>query len=79
MISPSHFHYHPQRNWGKVIFSEACLKNSVHRGRGGSSGPHPGGRLRDLAGGDGLQAQARGGEGGRELADGYCCGRYASY
>ena len=26
--------YHPQRSWGKVIFSEACVKNSVHRGAG---------------------------------------------
>ena len=24
--------YRPQRIWGKVIFSEACVKNSVHRG-----------------------------------------------
>ena len=24
--------YHPQQSWGKVIFSEACVKNSVHRG-----------------------------------------------
>ena len=23
--------YRPQRSWGKVIFSEACVKNSVHR------------------------------------------------
>ena len=23
--------YHPQRSWGKVIFSEASVKNSVHR------------------------------------------------
>ena len=23
--------------WGKVIFSEACVKNSVHRGRGSAS------------------------------------------
>ena len=22
--------YRPQRSWGKVIFSEACVKNSVH-------------------------------------------------
>ena len=22
--------YRPQRSWGKVIFSEACIKNSVH-------------------------------------------------
>ena len=28
-----HF-YRPQRNWGKVIFSVACIKNSVQRGRG---------------------------------------------
>ena len=24
--------YLPQRSWGKVIFSEACVNNSVHRG-----------------------------------------------
>ena len=23
-------YYHPQRSWGKVIFSEVCVKNSVH-------------------------------------------------
>ena len=26
--------YRSQRSWGKVIFSEACVKNSVHRVRG---------------------------------------------
>ena len=26
--------YHPQRSWGKLIFSEACVKNSVHGGGG---------------------------------------------
>ena len=26
--------YHPQRSWGKGIFSEACVKNSVHGGGG---------------------------------------------
>ena len=26
--------YRPQRSWAKVIFSEACVKNSVHRGVG---------------------------------------------
>ena len=26
--------YRPQRSWAKVIFSQACVKNSVHRGRG---------------------------------------------
>ena len=35
--------YRPQRSWGKVIFSEACVNNSVHRGvcmvaRGGVCG-----------------------------------------
>ena len=24
-------HYRPQLSWGKVIFSEVCVKNSVHR------------------------------------------------
>ena len=29
----SHFDFYcPQRSWGKVIFSEACVKNSVHGG-----------------------------------------------
>ena len=27
--------YRPQRSWGKVIFSVACVKNSVHMGGGG--------------------------------------------
>ena len=44
-----HF-YRPQRSWGKVIFSEACVKNSVHREEG-SPGPHPRGKLRGPAGG----------------------------
>ena len=26
--------YRPKRSWGKVIFSEACVKNSVHGGGG---------------------------------------------
>ena len=25
-------YYRPQRSWGKVIFSEACVNSSVHRG-----------------------------------------------
>ena len=25
-------YYRPQRSWGKLIFSEACVNNSVHRG-----------------------------------------------
>ena len=30
-LSKNYF-YRPQRSWGKVIFSEACVNNSVHRG-----------------------------------------------
>ena len=26
------FYYRPQLSWGKVIFSQACVKNSVHGG-----------------------------------------------
>ena len=35
-----YIYYRPQRSWGKVIFSEACFNNSVHRGgmRGCSGG-----------------------------------------
>ena len=29
------FYCRPQRSWGKVIVSEACVKNSVHGGGGG--------------------------------------------
>ena len=91
--------------WSKVIFSVACVKNSVHRGgwipaciaggipaslaaglQGGSPGPHPGGRLWNLARA-GLQAHTQGGvcipactEAEPPLpVDGYCSGRYASY
>ena len=35
-------YYRPQRSWAKVIFSEACVKNSVHWG-GGGVGLVPGG------------------------------------
>ena len=30
--SKSNHFYRPQRSWGKVIFSEACVKNSVNSG-----------------------------------------------
>ena len=66
-----HSCYHPQQSWGKVIFSEVCVKNSVHMGEspgppggelgvwlGGSPGPHQGGKLGVWPGG--LQTQARG-------------------
>ena len=66
--------YRPQRSWGKVIFSEACVKNSVHRGDlqatprwggklrglawGGVSRCTPRGKLRDLARGGGVSQHA---------------------
>ena len=34
--------YRPQRSCGKVIFSQACVKNSVHSGGGGSTSVHAG-------------------------------------
>ena len=69
--------------WGKVIFSEASVKNSVHRGVGG--GVWSGGCL--LGGGVGLVwgvwswgcVPGPGGGGWWRPPDGYCCGRYASY
>ena len=45
----SPFCYRPQRSWGKVIFSEACVKNSVHSG--GVHGRGGGGHVRWLCGG----------------------------
>ena len=32
--------YRPQRSWGKVIFSEACVNNSVHGGHAWLLGGH---------------------------------------
>ena len=31
-LSTVYSYYRPQRSWGKVIFSEACVNNSVHGG-----------------------------------------------
>ena len=52
--------------WGKVIFSEACVKNSVRGGVCSSGVPGPGG-------------SAPGGVPGGNPPDGYYCERYASY
>ena len=35
-------YYRPQRSWAKVIFSQACVKNSVHRGGRVSASVHAG-------------------------------------
>ena len=59
--------YRPQRSWGKVIFSEACVKNSVHRE--GVSRLRPSGEVGGLASGvqthtqRGVQAHIHGGPG----------------
>ena len=55
--------YRLQRSWGKVIFSEACVKNSFYRGgweglAGGSPGPHWGGGSRGPGPGGGACIQA---------------------
>ena len=77
---------------GKVMFSQACVKNSFQ----GVARPRPGGDLLEgYPGPGGVQVQAQGGcpgPGGcvsqyalRQTtpppppADGYCCGQYASY
>ena len=36
------YFYRPQRSWAKVIFSQACVKNSVHRGGRVSASVHAG-------------------------------------
>ena len=35
------YYYRPQRSWGKVIFSVACVKNSVHTEEGVPGQVHP--------------------------------------
>ena len=74
-----YYHYRPQRSCGKVMFSQACVKNSVHRGRVSASmhagihplpGSHPPGRHPT-----GQTPPAP----GRHRPGGHCDGRYASY
>ena len=45
-----YYYYRPQTKFVKVMFLHLSVSHSVHRG-GVSPGPHPGGMLRDLAGG----------------------------
>ena len=47
------YNYRPQRSWGKVIFSEACVKNSVHRKGGGVRG------RKGMCGGGGMCGRGR--------------------
>ena len=64
--------YRPQRSWGKVIFSEACVENSVHRGWAcvAKGGVHSGG---------GHARQGGGGVYGRYYEIRSMSGRDASY
>ena len=68
--------YCPQRSRGNVIFSEACVKNSVHGGEGGMHCRRGGGVC-----GGGRQMHGRGAcvAGGVCMAGGLCgggmCGR----
>ena len=63
---------------GKVIFSEACVKNSVHRG-----GLLPGGAWsQGVWSWWGIWSQGvcfQGGAWWKPPRDGYCCGRYSGY
>ena len=71
--------------WGKVIFSQACVKNSVHGGGGGlgfCSREEGGACLGEGVPAPGGEGSAPGGGGclvETPPRDGYCCGRYASY
>ena len=46
------YYYRPQRSWAKVIFSQACVMNSVHKG---GRGYGPGGVCSKFLGGGLLQ------------------------
>ena len=84
--------YHPQMKFrGKVIFSQACVKNSVHRGVPALGGLLPGScLLRGVCSGGvsapggvcslggWVGAWSWGGAWWRP-PNGYCCGWYASY
>ena len=65
--------YRPQRSWGKVIFSEACVNNSVHRG---ACVVAPGGCVWLLWGGRGSWGARvwAGGSGGMHGCSGDVCG-----
>ena len=68
LFTPWYYLLLPPANevWGKVIFSEACVKNSVHRGGGawsGGSGPRGGSLVSSGGGVSGL----RGGPGGNPI------------
>ena len=69
--------YRANEVWSKVIFSQACVKNSVHSG----GVPGPGGAWSGGTPAPGGSAPGVSGLGGClvEIPTGYCCGRYASY
>ena len=64
------------------MFSQACVKNSVHRGVCMAGGMHGGVQGACMAGGRVVGACMAGGVHGRGMRgrrDGHCSGRYASY
>ena len=69
--------YRPKHSWGKVMFSQSCIKNSVHRGEGrawwGAVSQH----ALDRVCGSPWQTLDR--EGVADLPDSHCSGRYTSY
>ena len=71
----SHFsphYYRPQRSSGKVMFSQASVSHSVHRGQGGVCQTPPG--QTPLP-----QADTPPGQTPPPTSDSHCRGRYASY
>ena len=66
--------YRPLR-CGKVIFSQACVKNSVHRNGGVSASVHAGIHTPPTP----RQTPPEADTPPPPTAEGYCCGRYASY
>ena len=78
-------YYRPQRSCGKVIFSQACVKNSVNRGWGVSASVHggihpppgqtPPGQTPPSLGRPPWADTPR----ADTLPDGHCSGRYVSY
>ena len=66
--------YRSQRSWGKVIFSEACVKNSVHSGGACMAGGMHG-RGACMAGGMRGRRGGMHGEGGACIAMGGMCGK----
>ena len=61
MVQNYKSNYRPQQSWGRVIFSVACVKNSVHGGSTWAGTPPPPGRYIPQAGTSPRQVHPRAG------------------